>query len=73
MAKSKDYFGLPYLISLILAIIPFTSWILGFLTRLSEGKIVAAILRIFFGFWIVWLIDLLMMLTGKKIWRLLKC
>ena len=51
MAKksSKDYFGLGYLISVILAIIPVTAWILGILTRLSEGKIVAGILRIFFA------------------------
>ncbi|MCR5218998.1 hypothetical protein [Treponema sp.] len=73
MAKSKDYFGLGRLISLILAIIPFTSWLLGFLTRLTEGKIVAAILRIFFGWWIVWLIDLICMVTKGKIWRALNC
>ncbi len=28
MAKS-DYFGLPYIVSVILAIIPVTSWVLG--------------------------------------------
>ncbi|MBO6176964.1 MAG: hypothetical protein J6O39_05415 [Treponema sp.] len=72
MAKSKDYFGLSRLLSLILAIIPFTAWLLGFLTRASEGKILAAILRIFFG-WIVWIIDLFCMLTKGKIWRALNC
>ena len=39
MAKGKDYFGLPRIASIILAIIPVTAWILGFLTRLKEGKI----------------------------------
>ena len=32
MAKKGDYFGLPYIVSVILAIIPFTAWILGALT-----------------------------------------
>ncbi|MCL2676087.1 MAG: hypothetical protein FWE84_05885 [Firmicutes bacterium] len=73
MAKksSKDYFGLGYLISVILAIIPVTAWILGILTRLSEGKIVAGILRIFFGCWIVWVLDLILMILSKKILRVL--
>ena len=55
MAFKKDYFGLSYLVSLILAIIPITSCICGFLTRLSEGKIVAAILRIFLGWNIIYI------------------
>ncbi|MBE5739078.1 MAG: hypothetical protein E7354_05070 [Clostridiales bacterium] len=71
MAKSSDYFGLGYIVSLILAIIPVTSWILGALTRFSEGKIVAGIVRIVFGFNIVWIVDLIMMALNKHIWRLL--
>ena len=43
MAKKKDYFGLGYIVSVLLAIFPFTSWICGALTRFSEGKIVAGI------------------------------
>lgn len=71
MAKtSKDYFGLPWIVSLILAIIPFTAWILGVLTRLKEGKIVAAVIRIFGG-WLVWVVDLILMITQGHIWRLL--
>lgn len=38
MAGKSDYFGLGYIVSVILAIIPVTSWILGALTRFSEGK-----------------------------------
>lgn len=38
MAKSKDYFGLPWIVSVILAIFPITSAICGILTRFSEGK-----------------------------------
>lgn len=71
MAKKSDYFGLGYAVSLILAIIPVTSWICGVITRFQEGKIVAGIIRLFTGFWIVWLVDLVLMIVNKNIWRLL--
>ena len=70
MANKSDYFGLGYIVSLILAIIPFTAWICGIVTRIQEGKIVAGIIRIFGG-WIVWVVDLVMMIANKHIWRLL--
>ena len=71
MAKKKsDYFGLDWIVSLILAIIPVTSWICGVITRFQEGKIVAGIIRIFGG-WLIWLVDLVMMIMNKSIWRLL--
>ena len=71
MAAKKDYFGLDRLISIILAIIPFTAWICGVITRLTEGKIVAGIIRIFLGGWILWVLDLICMITKKEIFRLL--
>ena len=73
MAKkgSKDYFGLPYVASVILAIIPFTAWILGALTRFKEGKIVAGILRIIGLGIIMWLLDAFFMITKKRICRIL--
>ncbi len=72
MAKSsKDYFGLGRLVSLILAIIPVTAWICGALTRFKEGKIVAGLIRLIFGFNIVWILDLIFMILNGKIWRLL--
>lgn len=71
MAKKSDYFGLGYLVSVILAIIPVTSWICGALTRFQEGKIVAALIRLIFGFNIVWIIDLILMIMSKHILRLL--
>lgn len=70
MANKSDYFGLGYIVSLILAIIPFTAWICGIVTRIQEGKIVAGIIRIFGG-WLVWVVDLVMMIVNKHIWRLL--
>ncbi len=72
MAKSKsDYFGLGYLVSIILAIIPVTSWVCGIITRIQEGKIVAAIIRILLGFNIIWILDLIFMIVGKHIFRIL--
>ncbi len=70
MAKKNDYFGLSYIVSLILAIIPFTAWLLGIITRFQDGKIVAAIIRVFCG-WIIWVLDLIFMITKKEIFRLL--
>lgn len=69
--KSSDYFGLGYLVSVILAIIPFTAWLLGALTRFKEGKIVAGLIRLIFGFTIVWVLDLICMIVSKHIFRLL--
>ena len=73
MANKSDYFGLSYIVSVILAIIPFTSWICGAITRLQEGKIVAFIVRLVFGFTIVWILDLIFMIINKKIFRILPC
>ncbi len=69
-SSKKDYFGLGRLISIILAIIPFTAWVLGMITRFSEGKIVAGIIRIFGG-WIIWVLDLICMIINGSILRLL--
>lgn len=71
MAGKRDYFGLGYIVSVILAIIPVTSWILGFMTRFLEGKIIAGIVRIFFGFNIIWICDIISMILRKKILRLI--
>ena len=69
--KTKDYFGLDWLVSLILAIIPVTSFVLGVLTRFAEGKIVAALLRILLGWNIIWILDIIFMFLNQKIFRLL--
>ena len=75
MAKktSKDYFGLDWLVSLILAIIPVTAWACGVLTRLKEGKIIAALVRLVLGFNIIWILDIICMLLGGRIFRFLDC
>ena len=71
MAKKSDYFGLSYLVSVILAIIPVTSWLCGAITRLQEGKIIAFIIRLIGGFTVVWVLDLICMILSKHILRLL--
>ncbi|MBO8423459.1 MAG: hypothetical protein IAB16_00335 [Firmicutes bacterium] len=71
-AKGKDYFGLPKIISIILAIIPVTAWLFGIITRFLEGKIVAGIIRIFGG-WLIWVVDLILVILRGRIWRLLNC
>ncbi|MBR5400407.1 MAG: hypothetical protein IK102_01235 [Treponema sp.] len=72
MAKGKDYFGMGRLISIIFAIIPFTAWLFGMVTRFKEGKIIAGIIRIFGG-WLIWVIDLILMILNGKILRVLNC
>lgn len=71
MAKKGDYFGLSWIVSLILAIIPVTSWICGAVTRFQEGKIVAGLIRLVFGFTIIWILDLVCMILNKSIFRIL--
>lgn len=71
--RKSDYFGLGYVVSLILAIIPVTSWILGFVTRFMEGKIVAGLLRLILGWNIIWIADLICMIVKKSILRLINC
>ena len=72
MAKKKsDYFGLSYIVSLILAIIPVTSCLCGAITRIQEGKLVAGILRLFLGWNIIWICDIVLMVLNKHILRLI--
>lgn len=73
MAKAKkDYFQLGRLLSIILAIIPITALILGVLTRFKEKAIIAGLLRLFLGWNIIWIIDIILMVVNGKILRLIK-
>ena len=72
----KDYFGLAWIVSLILAIIPITSVICGIVTRFQDGKTVAGIVRIIIavtgvGAVVLWIVDLVLMILTHKIWRVL--
>lgn len=72
MARSaqKDYFGLNWLVSLILCIIPVTSWILGFITRFSEGHIFCGLIRLIFGWNIIWILDIIFMIFSHHIFKI---
>ncbi|MDE6667962.1 MAG: hypothetical protein K2K38_06415 [Clostridia bacterium] len=71
MAKSgKGYLGINnWLLTLIFAIIPFTSWLLGAITRITRGHIIAGILQLippitlFF-----WITDIIGAITKKDLW-----
>ena len=71
MAEKSDYFGLSRVVSLILAIIPITSFVCGVVTRIMEGKIVAGILRLILGWNIIWILDIVFMIINGRILRLL--
>jgi len=65
-----DYFGLSKVVSIILAIIPFTAWVLGVIIRFKEKKIFYAIVRIFLGFNTLWALDILFIIIHKSIFRM---
>ena len=71
--KQKAYFGLSYIVSLILTIIPITSLICGVIKRIQDGCIIAAILRILLGWNIIWILDIIFMILKKDIFCLLNC
>ncbi len=71
--KQKAYFGLSYIVSLILTIIPITNLICGVIKRIQDGCIIAAILRILLGWNIIWILDILFMILKKDIFCLLNC
>ena len=73
MAKKvkRDYLGLSPLVSLILAIIPVTAWFCGMVVRFQERKYLAVLVRFVFGFTLIWVLDLIMMLLSGRILRVL--
>ncbi len=66
----KWYDGLDFIIKLIFAIIPITSWINAVVYRIAKGHIISGIIAIFLGF-IFWIIDLIsVIVNGKPQWLL---
>lgn len=67
MAKSsKGYFGLNWILSIILAIIPVTNIIFGIIIRATRGKILLAILN-FFLCPLFYIVDLINIIVTRKI------
>lgn len=71
MAKSgKGYLnmGLPWILNIILAIIPVTSWILGGITRIFRGHLIAGILQLLLiGEIIFFFCDLITVILSKDL------
>jgi len=69
MAKknSTAYFGLGRLISIIFAIIPVTSWLFGVITAIQNKSWLWVIVRLFLGFNIIYIIDLLTVIFSGKL------
>lgn len=69
--RSSDYFGLPWIVSVILSIF-LIGWILGALTRIKEKKYIAGIIRlVVFGWNVLYIVDTIMLIWKKRILRLL--
>ena len=70
MAKhGKGYLGIDnWVLTIVLAIIPFTSWLLGAITRIMRGHVIAGILQLtppitlFF-----WITDIIGAITKKDL------
>ncbi len=71
MAKlGKGYLniGLPWIVNLILAIIPVTSWILGGITRIMRGHWIMGILQLLLiGEIIFFFVDLVTIILSKDL------
>ena len=68
--KGKGYLnaGLDNIVNLVLAIIPFTSWILGGITRLMRGHIISGLLQLITPVTIVfWVVDIYHVATEKDL------
>lgn len=68
--NAKGYLnaGLSDLVNLILAIIPFTSWLLGAITRIQRGHVLAGVLQLIPPITLVfWILDILSVATNKDL------
>lgn len=71
MAAKKDYFGMNRLVSIIFAIIPITACLFGVVTRFQEKKYLAGLLRLFTGWNIIYVLDLILIIFTGKILRII--
>ena len=70
MAKGgKGYLGIGnQLLNVILAIIPFTSWLLGAITRIMRGHIIAGILQLIPPITLIfWITDIIGVITKNDL------
>lgn len=71
MAEGKKGYldqGFDKIINLIFAIIPFTSWLLGGITRILRGHVIAGILQLITPVAVVfWIVDILHVATDNDL------
>lgn len=71
MSKSNAwYYNLPYILRLVLAIIPVTAWFVHAIARITSGKLsglVIGIICLFGVGLIVWVIDLVTTIVTKRL------
>ena len=66
MARGRGYLnlGLAWIVNVVLAIIPFNSWLLGGITRISRGHLISGILQLITPVAVVfWILDIITVLT----------
>jgi len=63
---NKAYFKQTFLVSLILAIIPFTNIVLGVIYRLSKGKLLLAVLNVLL-FPLFYVVDLISVILNNNL------
>lgn len=67
----KDYFDFNRPISIIFAIIIPFSYVLGIVIRFKEKKFLASLIRLFLGWNIIYILDLVYIIMSGRIFRLL--
>ena len=65
--KGGGYFGLGRVISIILAIIPVTSWVCGLLITAQRKSWLFFVIRLLVGWNIIWLVDLVCIIVYNKL------
>lgn len=65
--KGGGYFGLGRVISIILAIIPVTSWVCGLLITAQRKSWLFFVIRLLVGWNIIWLVDLACIIVYNKL------
>ena len=66
--KEKGYFGLPWIVCVVLAIFPFTAWLCGTVVRFQRGNLIGGLLALFgMLFGILWICDIVTIILNKDI------
>ncbi len=64
----RAYFGLGFVPSLIIAILPIISWIVGVIVCFQREQYVYGIIRIFLGWFpVFWILDIVSMCVNKDL------